>query len=229
MLTAPGVLIAAGVSMLVMVVSVCISESIYPYEGFNSRPNENQTVGKFFAAAFLGYLPYFVGLVMLWTVASFVFRDAAKGHQKVQRWTVAGQSDFLSTLLVFAFSFFIAGLPGAVLWLLIMPLRMIIAPLMLISAWFNHSPWEIVSVDWFKSTNGKAKQWTTVYIWFGGLAFVGLLAGLVFLARASTTVYVVDAFLSIFAIGLNVVITLVFAAIAGWHCGAVIENLDQED
>ena len=70
--------------------------------------------------------------------------------------------------------------------MLIIPLRMLVAPLFLISAWFNFSPWQIVSADWYFVVKDHKSQWITVYSCFGGLAFAGLLTGVVFFVRAYT-------------------------------------------
>ena len=111
---------------------------------------------------------------------------------------------------------------------MIIPLRMLVAPLFLISAWFNFSPWQIISTDWYHAINENKSQWITVYSCFGGLAFAGLLTGAVFMARGYSELIAVDLILTGIGIVSNAVITLVFAAIAGWHTGAVIESLDQD-
>jgi nicotinamide riboside transporter PnuC len=68
----------------------------------------------------------------------------------------------------------------------------------------------------------------TVYYWFVAFAFIGFAAGLLFMTRGWVEVFAVDVLLTIMGIGINVVLTLAFAAIVGWHTGAVIESLDTE-
>lgn len=226
MVTDARVLLAAGVATVLMLVGGIACEAILPVGTDTSSWEMSATLAKTGLKILFGYLPYYAGLVGLWVTAGFIFRDAAEGYSKVQRWTVAGQSEFWSTFLLFAFGFFIAGLPAAVFTLLMIPMRMLIAPLFLISAWFNRSPWMIVSTDWFSAVAEDKSQWTTVYYWFVAFAFIGFLAGLVFFMRSWVEVFAVDLLLTILGIGINVVLTLAFAAIAGWHAGAVIESLD---
>ena len=228
MLTDFRVLAASGAAVLVMLIGGFSSEVIFPV-GSNTEAMEMTTsMYKYFASFLFGNFPYYLGLLGLWTVAGIVFQHAAQGHVKVQRWTKAGQTELWSSFLLFGFSFFIAGLPGAIFYVLIIPLRMLVAPLFLISAWFNYSPWQIISTDWYQSVADNKSQWITVYSCFGALAFAGLLTGGIFMARSSSELVAVDLVLTFIGILSNSVITLVFAAIAGWHTGAVIESLDQD-
>ena len=228
MITDARVLLAAGAATLLMLIGGIACEAILPVGYDTSAWSLSTTMAKTGLKILFGYLPYYAGLIGLWTTAGFIFRDAAEGFSKVQRWKVAGQSEFWSTFLLFAFSFFIAGLPAAVFSLIMIPMRMVIAPLFLISAWFNRSPWMIVSTDWFSAISENKSQWMTVYYWFVAFAFIGFAAGLLFMTRGWVEVFAVDVLLTIMGIGINVVLTLAFAAIAGWHTGAVIESLDTE-
>jgi len=228
MLTDVKVLAASGAAVLVMLIGGFSSESIFPVGSDIEALTMTSSMYKYFVSFLFGNLPYYIGLLGLWTVAGIVFQHAAQGHVKVQNWVKAGQSELWSSFLLFGFSFFIAGLPGAILQLMIIPLRMLVAPLFLISAWFNFSPWQIVSTDWYQSVQENKSQWITVYGCFGGLAFAGFLTGAVFMARAYSDLVAVDLILTFIGIVANAVITLVFAAIAGWHTGAVIESLDQD-
>jgi hypothetical protein len=228
MITDLRVLMAAGVAVLLMLVGGIACESILPVGYDTSEWDMGTTLGKSSLKALFGYLPYYAGLLALWTTAGFIFRDAAEGYAKVQRWTVAGQSEFWSTFLLFSFSFFIAGLPAFVFSVLMIPMRMIIAPLFLISAWFGRSPWMIINTDWFTAVSNNKSQWTVVYTWFVAMALIGIVTGLMFFVRRWIDVFVVDVLLTMIGIGFNTVLTLAFAAIAGWHTGAVIESLDDE-
>ena len=229
MLTDFRVMVASAAALLVMLIGGFSSEVIFPV-GINTESMAVTTsIYKYFASFLFGYLPYYLGLLGLWTIAGVVFQHAAQGHLKVQRWTKGGQGELWSSFLLFGFSFFIAGLPGAIFQLMIIPLRMLVAPMFLISAWFNYSPWQIINTDWYQSVNENKPQWLTVYACFGGLAFAGLLTGGVFMARSYSELVAVDLILTFIGIVSNTVITLVFAAIAGWHTGAVIESLDQDD
>ena len=229
MLSDVRVLVASAAAVLIMLIGGFSSEAIFPVGSKTESLTITESMSKYFTSFLFGCVPYYIGLFGLWTIAGFIFRDAVQGHAKVQRFSGKGQSDFWSSFLLFGFSFFIAGLPGAIFYVLIIPLRMLVAPLFLISAWFNSSPWQIISADWYHVVNKNKSQWITVYACFGGLAFAGLMAGGVFFARCNSDLVAVDIILTAIGIMMNSVITLVFAAIAGWHAGAVIESLDRFD
>ena len=59
------------------------------------------------------------------------------------------------------------------------------------------------------------------------MALAGLVVAAVFWTRTYSDLLAVDLILTAIGIGMNTVITLVFAAIAGWHAGAVIESIEQ--
>ena len=227
MLSDVRVVVASAVAILIMLIGGFSSEAIFPAGSETESLTIMESMSKYFTSFLFGWVPYYIGLLGLWTVAGFVFRDAVQGHSKFQGWTAGGQASFWPTFLLFGFSFFIAGLPGAILSVLIIPLRMMIAPLFLISAWFNGSPWQIISADWYHVVNKNKSQWITVYSCFAALALAGLMVGAVFLTRRYSDLLAVDLILTAIGIGMNTVITLVFAAVAGWHAGAVIESIEQ--
>ena len=227
MLSDVRVLGASACAILIMLIGGFSSEAIFPAGSETESLTIMESMSKYFTSFLFGCVPYYIGLLGLWTVAGFVFRDAVQGHAKFQGWTSGGQASFWPTFLLFGFSFFIAGLPGAILSVLIVPLRMMIAPLFLISAWFNGSPWQIISADWYHVVSENKSQWITVYSCFAALALAGLMVGSVFLTRRYSDLLAVDLILTAIGIGMNTVITLVFAAIAGWHAGAVIESIEQ--
>ena len=229
MLSDVRVLAASAVAVLIMLIGGFSSEAIFPAGSDTETLTITESMSKYFMSFLFGCVPYYIGLLGLWTVAGFVFRDAVQGHAKFQGWTAGGQASFWPTFLLFGFSFFIAGLPGAIVSVLIIPLRMMIAPLFLISAWFNGSPWQIISADWYYVVNKNKSQWITVYCCFAALAFAGLMVGSLFLTRGFSDLLAVDLILTAIGIGANSVITLVFAAVAGWHAGAVMESIEQND
>ena len=227
MLSDVRVLGGSAVAVFIMLIGGFSSEAIFPAGGDSGALTITESMYKYFMSFLFGCVPYYIGLLGLWTVAGFVFRDGVQGHSKFQGWTSGGQASFWPTFLLFGFSFFIAGLPGAIVSVLIIPLRMMIAPLFLISAWFNGSPWQIISDDWYHVVNKNKSQWITVYSCFAALALAGLVVGAVFWTRTYSDLLAVDLILTAIGIGMNTVITLVFAAIAGWHAGAVIESIEQ--
>ena len=227
MLSDVRVLVASAVAILIMLIGGFSSEAIFPAGSETESLTIMESMSKYFTSFLFGCVPYYIGLLGLWTVAGFVFRDAVQGNSKFQGWASGGQASFWPTFLLFGFSFFIAGLPGAILSVLIIPLRMMIAPLFLISAWFNGSPWQIISADWYHVVSKNKSQWITVYSCFAALALAGMMVGSVFWTRCKSDLLAVDLILTAIGIGMNTVITLVFAAIAGWHAGAVIESIEQ--
>ena len=227
MLSDVRVLTATAVAVLIMLIGGGSSEAIFPSGSDTGALSITESMSKYFTSFLFGCVPYYIGLLGLWTVAGFVFRDAVQGHSKFQGWTTGGQASFWPTFLLFGFSFLIAGLPGAIVSVLIIPLRMMIAPLFLISAWFNGSPWQIISADWYYVVSKNKSQWLTVYSCFAALALAGLMVGSLFWARSFSELLAVDLVLTTIGIGMNALITLVFAAIAGWHAGAVIESIEQ--
>ena len=229
MLSDVRVLAVSAVAVLIMLIGGFSSEAIFPVGSDTEVLTITESMYKYFTSFLFGGVPYLIGVLVLWTVAGFVFRDAVQGHAKFQGWTAGGQASFWPTFLLFGFSFFIAGLPGSIVFVLIIPLRMMVAPLFLISAWYNGSPWQIVSSDWYHVVNKNKSQWITFYGCFVALAFAGLMTGLVFLARSFSDLMAVDLVLTAIGICMNTLITLVFAALAGWHVGAVIECLEQND
>ena len=113
MLTDFKVLAASGIAVLVMLIGGASSEVIFPVGSNTEAMTMTTSMYKYFISFLFGNLPYYIGLLGLWTVAGVVFQHAAQGHTKVLRWTKSGQSELWSSFLLFAFSFFIAGLPGA--------------------------------------------------------------------------------------------------------------------
>ena len=177
-------------------------------------------------AGLLGGVPYTIGLFGLWYICSFIFREAALGQREIKSWKHHSANDFMGTLLLFGFSFLIAGLPALFLTIAILPLRMLLAPLLLLGAWYNQSPFQIVNAIIFKNMPREMGQWTAFYMFVGGLAFLGVIAGLIFWARFFIGIFAAAILLNIMAVILTVGITLVFAAVTGWHCGQVVESLE---
>jgi len=192
MLSDVRVLAATAGAALIMLIGGGSSEAVFPVGSDTETLAVMDLMSKYFMSFLFGCVPYYIGLLGLWTVAGFVFRDAAQGHSEFQGWAAGGQASFWPTFLLFGFSFFIAGLPGAILSILIIPLRMLVAPLFLISAWFNGSPWQIISADWYFVVGKNKSQWITVYSCFAALAFAGLVAGSVFWARSYSELLAVD-------------------------------------
>lgn len=229
MLTTPGVLWRVAIALTLMLIGALGKEAFYPeglthedFDGFVDRATRGLTGIVF------GALPYAAGLFVLWFVAGYIFRDAALGKRRVEKWSFAGATELLSTFLLFGFSYFLAGILGLFFQPIVLPLRMLIGPLFLTAAFFNRSAWGVVAVDIFSNFRRISGQWMNLYVWMVSLAGIGLLAGVLFRVRRSCEAYWLDAGLSIVGVLITVLITLVFAAVVGWHTGLIIKDLQEE-
>ena len=84
MLTDTKVLAASGIAMLVMMFGGISSEIIFPVGSDTGALTITDSMSKYFISFLFGNLPYYFGLLGLWTVAGIVFQHAAQGHAKVQ-------------------------------------------------------------------------------------------------------------------------------------------------
>jgi len=232
MIKSPGVRLRAAIAFGLMCFGALTMELCFPFSfGSESVTAELSLAERLFAWAkwsVFGGLPYMLGLGLLWWIGSHIFRDAALGHRKVATWKKRGKTEWLSTFLIFAFGFFMGGLPSFFFSPMIMPLRVLLGPLFLVAAWYNESPFQIVSVDAFASAKNHVKHWIQFYKFMAVLALLGVVNGFFFWFRAAMPYFVLDAIILILGIAINVAITLVFAAVCGWHCGTVMEHLKDE-
>lgn len=229
MVKTPGILSRVLIAAVIMCVGAITMESFVP---FGAEPNPDSTMGQRLTAwacwGALGGIPYLIGVAVLWSTCSFIFRDAALGKQAVANFKTNGANELLSTLLVFGFGFFIGGLPALFFTLIILPLRFCVGPLFMIGAWHNQSPFGIVSVDAFKTITKTTGLWKTFYVCMGILSVLGLMCGLLFWMRAVGP-FMLDAVVLVIGILLSTGLTLLFAPICGWHCGRVMESLEKSD
>lgn len=173
------------------------------------------------AWAGMGLLPYFIGVGLLWLLCGFVFREAASGNEQVSNWSIQSFGELKSTFLVFGFSFFIAGLPISpipIMFAFVHPLRCLIAPLFLLSAWYSRNPLAIVSVDAFKHFRRESNEWGKFYMLAVGMGAMGFIGGLLMLVSVSGVSFIT----SLLGAVLVTMSTVIFAAATGWHCGWVV-------
>ncbi len=229
MLKSRGLWWRALAATAVMLLGALVKERLWPY-GTQTSDFEGES-GSFFVQAFLatvlGAAPYALGLAGLWLAASFVFRDAAMGRRQVQTWKTTGTNELLATFLIFGFSFFVAGVMGVFAGPLTIPLRVLVAPLFLLAAWYNRSFWSIASLDVFSDFQELSKQWGRCYSWLALLAVTGLLIGILFWLRRFIDSYIACAIITVIGVVLGNLVTLVFAAIAGWHAGKIVTYLNR--
>ncbi len=232
MVTSPGVLLRATVAVGLMSFGAVMMEMMIP--SFDSGVEEDsksfmKELVRWFKWGLFGGVPYLMGTGVLWWASSYIFRDAALGNRKVNNWKNAGGNELMSTVLIFSFGFFLGGLPAFFMTLIILPLRILLGPLFLVGAWHNQSPFAVVSIDAFAKVSKNLNQWLQFYIFMLGLAFLGVVAGLIFWMRDLISVQLIAGLLSIVPVLIVVAVTLVFAAVCGWHVGRVMESLELKD
>ena len=170
-----------------------------------------------------GGVPFLIGTILLWYISGFVFRDAAYGKRQVKSFGTDGQSDFLSTFCLFSFGYFFAGLPVAFFSILIVPFRLLFSPPLLLSAWYNKSAFAIVAIDAFKNAAEDRKQWQAFYVYVIALTALSVIAGIFMMIP----IFILSAICSLLGSAMFVLITIAYAAVAGWHCGLVVEGLEK--
>ncbi len=169
-----------------------------------------------------GGVPYVVGSGLCWLVCSYVFRDAAQGFRSVKKFHSGATSELSSTFLLFSFSFAIAGLPVALFPILMTPFRFLVAPPLLLAAWYNKSPFGIVAVDAFETTLAERGQWKVFYSYDICLVVFAVIGGLLM----SVPTMILSAFCSLLGAAILVLTTIAFAAAIGWHCGRIVQRLE---
>jgi hypothetical protein len=159
------------------------------------------------------------GTMILWYVCGILFRESARGSHRIESWRPRGFEEMKSTFLLFAFSFALAGSPFLMLGTCISaPLRMLIAPLPLLVAWFNQNAFIGVSFDPFVTFRTQTENWKQFYVYVGALALLALVGGLLFYVP----------YCSIVAATLIVAVTIAFAAASGWHIGRTVKLMEKE-
>ena len=172
----------------------------------------------------VGWLPYAVGTILLWYFCGVVFREAATGKKKIKSWKLGPTTEWSSTLLITAVSFAIAGSPVLMLMSIYItaPVRFLLALPFLTAVWYTQSPFAIISSDVVMHLRSNGKQWKTVFLVVLAMASIAFVAGVL--------MHVPMPWLNILTSGLGAVflsfVTLAFAAVAGWHSGMVVEELN---
>ena len=165
-----------------------------------------------------------IGTLMLWYFCGVVFREAASGKKKIKSWKLGHTTEWSSTLLITAFSFAIAGSPVLMLMSIYItaPVRFILALPFLTAVWYVQSPFAIISSDVVMHLRSNGKQWKTVFLVVLAMASIAFVAGVL--------MHVPVPWLNILTSALGAVflsfVTLAFAAVAGWHSGMVVEELN---
>lgn len=171
-----------------------------------------------------GWTLFGLGTIILWYTAGVIFQKTAVGQRRIDSWRIGPSTEWTSTFLLVAFSFAVAGSPlmmfGAT-WLSA-PLRFFCALPMLVSVWFTQSPFKILSLDAFSRYRRQRPQWKTVWLVVLALASIAFTSGLMMAIPVP--------FLNIITSLIGAVVlsfaTLGYAAVAGWHSGKVVEELN---
>lgn len=166
---------------------------------------------------------YLVGIAAVWYLAAVAFRASAEGKNQIEIWQPASWGEFQSTFLLFAFGFFIAGviLDPFIGVAVSIPLRFLLAPLLLLPAWFNRSPYQVFSLFAFKNFSRDRDNWLHLYGFLLLIAFIALMFGLLYKVPFSPVAIIPAIVQSILTVG--------FATVVGWHSGRVVALLDQFD
>ena len=220
-----------AIAMLLMCTGAVLMESISPSNVSPESESDAKAVEQFFTFAtwfLFGVGPYLIGWLVLLYTSAYIFRDTALGYKTVNSWKNNGFNELTSTLLVFGFSFIAAGIIMLFLPVLQLPMQLLIAPLFLTSVWYSRSPFNIVNIDAFQTNAETIQLWKSFYQLIAIFVIAALFSGLFLLIRQFEFMpHPLNLALTIPGVFLNGMITALFAATCGWHCGRVtIEPLD---
>ena len=214
-----------ALAILLMCGGAVAMESISPSYA-SPDTNENSTAfEKFFNFVtwlLMGGLPYLLGWLMLLYTSAYIFRDAALGCRTVNSWKNKGLNELTSTVLVFGFSFLAAGIIMLFLPVLILPMQLLVAPLFLTSVWYSRSPFNVVNIDAFQTGTEAIQLWKSLYQLIAILVIAAIFSGLLLFIRGFEFMPpFLNLALTIPAVFFKGLITTIFAATCGWHCGRV--------
>ncbi len=160
------------------------------------------------------------GTVFLWYICGYVFRATARGADSVKHWKYRGFDEIKSIFLLFSFSFFIVWIPLAMIWPWVSaPIQMLLAPFLLLGAWYNQSPFNVLCMDAFKNAGEESGEWMKFMLCILGIAV------LTAVACALCWIEFMNPVFSIVGATILVVMTIAFAAITGGHVGRVVARL----
>lgn len=172
----------------------------------------------------VGWLPYAIGTILLWYFCGVIFREAAGGKRKIKSWKLGPTTEWSSTLLMTAVSFAVAGSPVLMFMSIYItaPVRFLLALPFLTAVWHAQSPFAIISSDVVVHLRKNGKHWKTVFSVVLALASIAFVAGVL--------MHVPMAWVNVLTSALGAVflsfVTMAFAAVAGWHSGMVVEELN---
>jgi len=224
LVTEPSVAVRSLIVAALMAIGNVISHSALSTYNAIDAPTMGDTATMGFWRLGVGWLPYAIGTILLWYFCGVVFREAASGKTKIKSWKLGPTTEWSSTLLITAVSFAIAGSPVLMLMSIYItaPVRFLLALPFLTAVWYTQSPFAIISSDVVTHFRKNGKQWKTVFLVVLALASLAFVAGVL--------MHVPVPWLNILTSALGAVflsfVTLAFAAVAGWHSGMVVEELN---
>ena len=216
---------------LVSIVVMAIGSSIWHWLAPDQLDAETSSLANrmlyWGAGTIFGLGVFFIGYIILMYVCGVIFRETAQGETKVDSVKATDAADFTSTMLLFGFSMAIAALPCmffGYMWLSI-PVQFLLGGCFLYAAWKNQAAFSIISgsiVSSFSQCSESWKKWLAVA---GISAAGGIIGGLLL------EVYwpIISVFTSIAGSIVVAMSTLLYAAVSGWHCGNVVEKMNQAD
>ena len=209
-------------------VMIGLGSALYHQLGLNPMDAEPGTAMVRFGAALLqfifGTLPFWIGTLLLWLVAGVYYRDAALGEPQASDLRFSAATELRDTFTIFAFSFFMAGLPfvlfGA-MWLTL-PMRMLLGIFFLIASWHGQSPFAIVSADLFSTFKSQSGHWKQFAIVLFALCWMGFVGGMLM----EVEIFVLSWFTSIVGSVVVAAVTSIFAVTAGWHVARITASME---
>ena len=224
LVTAPSVATRGLIVAALMAIGNVISHSALARFNEIDAPTMGDTATMGIWRFGVGWLPYAIGTVLLWYFCGVVFREAAYGNQKIKSWKLGHSTEWTSTLLLTAVSFAIAGSPVLMFMSVYItaPVRFLLALPFLTAVWYAQSPFAIISADVVVHLRNNAKHWKIFFLVVLALASIAFVAGVL--------MHVPMPWVNVLTSALGAVFlsfaTLAFAAVAGWHSGMVVEELN---
>lgn len=224
MVTEPSVAARGFIVAALMAIGNVIAHAALSTYSAIEAPTMGDTATMGFWRLGVGWLPYAIGTILLWYFCGVIFREAADGKKKIDSWKLGPTTEWSSTLLITAVSFTIAGAPAMMLMSIYItaPVRFLLALPFLTAVWYAQSPFAIISSDVVMHFRKNGKQWKTVFLVVLALASIAFVAGVL--------MHVPVPWLNILTSTLGAVflsfVTMAFAAVAGWHSGMVVEELN---
>ena len=226
-------LIRVGAAVALFSLAYSFSEGFFALWNSTEIEGLSKGLGLAFRGGLGGFL-WLIGAVGLAIIFGVVFRDSASGR-KLNDWPGMAISEWLGAFLFVAFSMWVASLPGlimgniltaatdSVVWVIFLtPISIfLLMPICIVSAMFNDSVMNIVSVEILKSLRSQWPRWKRFYLITVALLLIYLVGtGILFLP---TFIF------SILGAAVQVFAVVAMAAASGLHARAVIDQIMEDD